>query len=492
VQLRKSLFVTFLSTNFTTVVGFGVIVVLSRLLTPAEVGIFSITVVFVNIAAVFRDFGVSSYLRQEKDLTRETKRSGLGLLITTGWSLALLLYLVSDTLAAFYNQPGIGAVLRVLSISFALVPFASYFHSLLARDLQAGTQAMVNIVGTVVHASTCIGLALHGHSYMSLAWANVANLIFSIAAYLYLRPDHIPLLPSFRGWRRLMRFGSGAMVGDLAMMANVALPDLMLGKLAGPYQVGLYSRANGLVGVLSQIISPTISYNALPYIARNHHANVPLGPMLAKSASYLTVLAWPVYAVIAVFAEEVIRLLYGATWVEAAPLVLVICIHSAVRVGYALTSPALMAVGRPYLSALVSGSSLLVRVVLVLLLGADDLMTFAIAICIADIVTFPVAIVLLARYLGFTLRLAAAAHAQSLVAGGACLALAMLLHLLMPFEWPLFLRLLLVGLAEGLLWTACVIGLRHPVTEELPVLLKNILPAQMARRVTQMIERRHP
>jgi len=490
VQLRKSLFITFLSTNFTTVVGFGVIVVLSRLLTPAEVGIFSITVVFVNIAAVFRDFGVSSYLRQEKELTLETKRSGLGLLITTGWSLALLLYVVSDALAAFYDQPGIGAVLRVLSISFALVPFASYFHSLLARDLQAGTQAMVNIVGTVVHAGTCIGLALLGHSYMSLAWANVANLSVSIAAYLMLRRREIPLLPSFRGWGKLTRFGGGAMVGDLTVMANTALPDLTLGKLAGPHDVGLYSRANGLVGIFFQIAGPTVSYSALPYIAKNHHADVPLAPMLAKAASYFTVLAWPAYAVIAVFAEDIIRVLYGTTWLEAAPLVIIICIQAAGRSGYTVASPALMAIGRPYLSALVSGSSLLARIVLIYVLGASDLMAFAMAICIADLVTIPVLIFLMSKYLGFGLRLSAEAHAKSLVPSAACLGMALLLSFALPAAWPALFRLVLVGIAVAFVWLFCVIVFRHPLAAELQVLAKNVLPERMAGRIEQFITNR--
>lgn len=68
-DLRRSIFITFLSTNGATAIQFAVTVVLSRLLTPAKVGIFSITIVFINIIAVLRDFGVSSYLQQEKDLT---------------------------------------------------------------------------------------------------------------------------------------------------------------------------------------------------------------------------------------------------------------------------------------------------------------------------------------------------------------------------------------------------------------------------------------
>ena len=69
IHLRRSLFITFFSTNAMTVVQFGVTLVLARLLTPAEVGIFSITSVVIGLAAVFRDFGVSSYLQRERDLT---------------------------------------------------------------------------------------------------------------------------------------------------------------------------------------------------------------------------------------------------------------------------------------------------------------------------------------------------------------------------------------------------------------------------------------
>ena len=54
---------------------FLVSLVLARLLTPAEVGIFSMTAVLIGIAHVFRDFGVSAYLLQEKDLTPEKIRS---------------------------------------------------------------------------------------------------------------------------------------------------------------------------------------------------------------------------------------------------------------------------------------------------------------------------------------------------------------------------------------------------------------------------------
>src|SRR5471030_3171993 len=188
IHLRRSLFITFFSTNAMTVVQFGVTLVLARLLTPAEVGIFSITSVVIGLAAVFRDFGVSSYLQRERDLTPQKIASALGLLLTTSWLLAAGIYLASDSVAAYYGQPGIARVMRVLTLSFCLLPFASFFYSLLSRDLNAGKQAIVNAAGTLVYALTCITLAYRGHSYMALAWANVANISATIVVYLLLRP----------------------------------------------------------------------------------------------------------------------------------------------------------------------------------------------------------------------------------------------------------------------------------------------------------------
>lgn len=485
--IRRSLVVTFLSTNSGLVIQFVVVMILSRLLSPSEVGIFSITSVFIGIAAVFRDFGVSSYIQREKDLTVEKTRSALGLLITSSWLLAAFLYFVSDHVAAFYRQPGIGQVLRVLTISFLLMPFASYLYALLARNLQSGKQAVVNILGNVSYAITCVSLAYLGFSYMALAWANVVNISVSIIAYLYLRPAKTSFLPSFRNWRSPLRFGSGAILGNLINQANYAAPDLILGRTSGPHDVGLYSRANGLVGIFQQIAGPTINYHAVPYIARHHHASEPLGPMIAKSASYLTGFAWPAFILTAVFASQIIHVLYGAVWVEAAPIVVLLCIQSAGRIGYSLCEPGLLAIGKPYLSAVSSGISLLVRVLLVYLLGAGDVMVFAIALCIADLLVLPIPAILMANYLGYSYRQAADAFLPSAKLALACLAGTLLLKLAIPAGWPDLLILIVAGTASVAMWTAGIVFFRHPIMDEFPAVIGMLLPPTLAGRLLRLI-----
>ncbi|MBC7500856.1 MAG: lipopolysaccharide biosynthesis protein [Herminiimonas sp.] len=482
-QLRRSIFITFFSSNAMTAVQFGVTLVLARLLTPAEVGIFSITSVVIGIASVFRDFGVSSYLQSERVLTPEKIRAALGLLITTSWFLAAALFFSSDFIGRYYEQPAIASVMRVLTISFVMIPFASFFHALLTRDMEAGKQAIVNAAGTFSYATTCIFLAYRGYGTMSLAWANVANVFTTIVIYFIFRPPGIALIPSLRGWRHPVNFGAGAILSNLLNHTYASIPDLVLGKLSGPHSVGLYSRANGLVGIFQQIAGPTMNYNALPYIAANHHAKTPLGPILYKATSYLTGFALPALVGTAVFAKEIILVLYGEAWTEAAPLVSILCASYGLRIGYSLCQPAMTAIGRPYLSAISSGSAIIARIALISLMGAPDVMTFAIALLIADILSAPVPALLMSRYLMFTVRQSMGAHLSSILVAIVCGAACILLQFVLPPTWPHILRLLIVGLVGSATWIASVLIFKHPLRVELVAMIKKIVPRKSVANI---------
>jgi len=473
-QLRRALFITFFSSNAANVVQFAVTVILSRLLTPAEVGIYSITAVFVAITIVFRDFGVSTYLQREKDLTPEKTRSALGLLITTSWALAAFLYFASDYVAAYYGQPGIGRALRVLTISFLIVPFASFVSSILARELQAGKAAIATGLGTIAYAVTCITMAYMGFSYMSLAWANVANLAVTLLVYTQLIPAGTSFRPSFKGWRAPAKYGGGAVLGNLVERLNYSIPDLVIGKISGTTDVGLYSRANGLVGLFQQVIGPMINYSAVPFIANNHHKNNPLTPLISKAISYLTCLAWPAYIVIGLFAEPIIKILYGSQWTPAAPIVLLICVQAAVRTGFSLVQPLLLAIGKPYISAIASGSTAAARLIMIYLFGSRDLYDIVVAICIADCITALISVWILGSYANFGVRDLVIAHWNSFRVSAVVLLLALVLRVMLPETLASYITVLIVSVVCGATWLGGVYYFKHVILDEWRTKFKKI------------------
>ena len=77
-SVRASLLFSFADRYGNLVINIISTVALARLLSPVETGLYSIAAGLINIAQSFREFGISTYILQERDLTREKLASATG------------------------------------------------------------------------------------------------------------------------------------------------------------------------------------------------------------------------------------------------------------------------------------------------------------------------------------------------------------------------------------------------------------------------------
>jgi len=77
-SVRASLFFSFADRYGNLAINVLLTVVLARLLSPAETGLYSVAAGLINVAQSFREFGASVYILQEKELTREKLASATG------------------------------------------------------------------------------------------------------------------------------------------------------------------------------------------------------------------------------------------------------------------------------------------------------------------------------------------------------------------------------------------------------------------------------
>lgn len=469
-NLRRSLIINFFSSSGAALVQFFVNVLLARMLSPSEIGVFSMTVVFVTVAHMFRDFGVASYIQREPDLTPDKIRSGLGIMFTTSWLLALFLYGISTPLGAFFNEPGIVPVMRVLALGFIVIPFGSLTHSLLLRELAADKQAVVTAAGTIAYCSSCLVLAALDFGTMSLAWANLINICTCALVYIPFRPKGMPWLPSFRGWGRVINFGFGTLLTNCVDAANGSIAELVLGKLGSARYVGLYSRANSTVSIFSYIAGTSVTYGALTYLSQAHYRGESLVPTIRRAVTLLTGIGWPAVALTAVFGRDLVLALYGPAWLESVPAILPLCIAFCFYFLFQYTPSALTAIGRPYLGAIPSCATMAMRILLGVLLFDGTLVSFAWAVCLATLCVVPVLLFLQYRYVHFSAPALLASVAPSLVVAVACAVVGEALHLVLPESLPAFARLLLAAPVVMGTWYVALRLVGHPLVDELHLL----------------------
>ena len=203
--VRRALLLSVIERYALIALGLVSYVLVARLLTPYEIGIYSVTAALVGVVHVIRDFGVSSYLIQEQDLTAERRDTALGLSLLTGSVLFVAVFAVAPLVASLYGDLRMASILRVVSLNLLLLPFCGIALSLLRREMRFGQLLWVNILAAVVGFVATIGLAAYGFGPESLAWGIVAcNAVTAADSGVFsLRVQMLILSSTVVFWQRL-------------------------------------------------------------------------------------------------------------------------------------------------------------------------------------------------------------------------------------------------------------------------------------------------
>ncbi|MEI7968846.1 MAG: oligosaccharide flippase family protein [Betaproteobacteria bacterium] len=441
-------------------------IVLARLLTPAEIGIFSVAAVVVAVSHSLRDFGVSNYLLQERDLTVERMRSAQGILLVIGVGLAALLCLAAWPLAAFYEEPRVRSIVQVLALSFVFLPFGALTNALLRRDLAFGALAFINLASAAAQALVSVVAASRGMGVMSLAWGALASPITGSIASLFFRRPGQPWVPGFREARHVARIGTQFSASSAAQELNLAAPDLISAHFLGFTATGLLSRATGMVSMASSLLISTVQsvYSAhFADLSRNQPAQVQ--PVLIRWLEALCMIIWPVLALLMVCGSDVIVLLYGPQWKGAGPVASLLCLGGMLVAVRGTLSSFLIATGQVTVLMHQTVRYLLLKIVLVLLGVLLGLNGLVMGILLSELAQTFDQLRLTARLLnaraGLFLRALRNPLLLSVVVAGACG-----LSLWMASGLSVFFRVAVCGMTGLVIWVAWVWWTRHFLFED--------------------------
>lgn len=317
--------------------------VMSRLLTPAETGVFAVAAVFAAFASTFRDFGVAEYLIQEKELTNQKIQAALTVNIAISWCMGFSLFFGAPFVADFYRNPGVADVMRVQAFSFLLIPFGAVTMANFRRQLDFRPIFISGMLSSVMSFSIAILCGMNGFGYMSLAWSSLAGVMTMVAASLWFRPPDFPRWPGIKGIRKVIQFGKFASGIYLFGQIGKGAPEMVIGRAQDLVGVAMFSRGYGLVELFNRSVLNAIVPVCLPYFAKDNRESGSVVSGYLKSISYITVIGWPFFAFIGIAAYAAIRIFYGYQWIEAVPLSQILCLVGAIELIHYLSKEALIA-----------------------------------------------------------------------------------------------------------------------------------------------------
>lgn len=451
---------------------FGVTIIstmlLARLLTPAQVGIFSLCAAATAVAGILRDFGVSEYLIQEKELDRGKLRAAFGVAILVGWTIGLSVFLTRGLIADYFNEPGVGQILAVLSLNFMILPFASPAFALLSRDMAFRKLFVVQTVSNTVQSTAAVALAYTGHGYMSLAWAPVISILVQTMMVTYMRPRDSLMLPSLRGTGQVLNYGSMFVSSRVIETLTRNSHEFIIGKQFGFTAVGMFSRAFGLIELFYSNFTAAVLRVTTPAFANDHRDGNELPQRYALATSMLTVIAWPFFGFVALMSRDMILVLFGSQWLAAAPIASALALSVMPNYLTALGPSLLAATGHVKRRLMMTMAYAPVHLLAISTASQWGLNAMAAAFGISSLVALAIYAHQLPRVLSCTITQLFSASIKSALVAVPCIAAQAVVKLACQlYGLNSFVSLVLVAFAALTAWILASRALRHPAYREM-------------------------
>lgn len=297
------------------------LVVLSRLLSAADFGLFALAAVAHQIAVAIADLGIKSQLLKSTELETHRHGEALGLAMVSATIVTLCFVIVILSLPDELAPPALDVALYILAASVLMGPLDLLFNIPLMQSMRFGLISGVNIAGAWTRCGVSIGVALLGAGPAALAAGLLAEQLVSFVVFACAkRKEAIPTLRA-TGWRTLIADGARLSIGQVIWrLCELGMMGAISGFL-GAAALGIYNRANQVVRLFDTVFISSIEPVVLPgfaqIIKRGHHP----ASIYVRKVELLSATTWPAFAVIAILAEPLCSVILGPSWPEATVIV---------------------------------------------------------------------------------------------------------------------------------------------------------------------------
>jgi O-antigen/teichoic acid export membrane protein len=315
----------------------GVTLVLARLLSPTDYGLFAIAAAAQALAQAASGIGLSAALiRQPDNPSREQQRAVSGFLLATGAGFA-----AAGAALAFVGLPALGLEsesLEVVAVAALAVPVYAYRAVpmvLLERHLSFGRVALVETAETLTFNAFALVAALAGLGAYSLAGAIPAAALAGTITARAIKGAAPGFSLDLRQIRPLARFGSRASVLRTATLARGLGFVTLLTVIGGESMAGFYAMATRLFG-FPTALAAAVQRVSFPALARSA---VERPRRAARTAVLAALLASLPLAAVAGASQAIVTVLLGDRW---SPTVDIVLIGSAGMLLAASVAPAMV------------------------------------------------------------------------------------------------------------------------------------------------------
>ncbi|MDQ1728471.1 MAG: hypothetical protein QOD33_596 [Pyrinomonadaceae bacterium] len=306
--------VTVVSHSLRFVITIAATGVMARLLRPADYGLIGMVAFFTNFVAMFKDLGLSVATIQKADVTGDQVSTLFWFNVAFSLAITVLMVALSPFVSWFYGEPRLLAVTVVTALGFILGGLTVQHEALLRRQMRFFSLVSIVLLSTVVGYAVGIVLAWRGFSYWALVYSQLALLTTNtIGVWLVCRWR--PGLPKRNsGVRSMIAFGRNFTGFSIINYFSRNLDNLLLGKVWGANELGLYNRAYQLMTLPIDQINEPVTSVAIPALSRIKDEEQRYRQAYLRMLEKIAMFTMPAIAFMMASSDWIVQVVLGPQW----------------------------------------------------------------------------------------------------------------------------------------------------------------------------------
>jgi len=361
--------------------------VLARLVTPTEFGLFTAGLVLVGLARLYTDSGMLSALVYRRDRLEEAAATAVVATFLAGLLLALLMLALAPVIGSFFGSEtvtGVAAAAAGLALlrTIAIVP-----EALLQRRFSFLRRVVVEPGSVLAFGVTGVVLTANGLGVWGLVIAQYASfLVNAVLSWGLVRWRPQLRLASFAMWRELISYGRHTIAATTVIRVGEEIPVFLLGRFTGAAALGQLRYGRRIASLPLAMLMAAASYVLFPAFARIAPEQARFQASVLRALRWMAILAFGGGLIMIPLGEPLTTLAFGPVWAEAGKAAMALGVYTAGRGISSLIVEALKADGRPDVVTRMNAIELVVGSVAMLVLLPFGLVGVCIGISIGAVV----------------------------------------------------------------------------------------------------------
>lgn len=316
--LRRGAIISAGALVFSQLVSLVQTLVLARILSPYEVGIFYSGTVLSSFLVTFSEGGLRTALVQREQGLERAANTVFWASLWAGVAWALLALAAAPLVGLVFHSSTAGFIAAVTAGSILLHALTNVPDALLQRRFDFRQRILVQPSVSLTFAVGSVALCGFGMGVWGLVIASYLSLMVWIAVSWRLakwRPQRG--LASRVIWREMARYGVPLLIGRAGDRGKDVFDTVVVGNVLDAAALGNYRYGRRLGMLPGTVIIEVGSYVLFPAFARTANDPVRFKSAVLKALRALWLAAAPTAGVIVIFGVPVTVLLLGQRWHDA-------------------------------------------------------------------------------------------------------------------------------------------------------------------------------